>query len=511
MTDTRHTLLNPTLGFYIEELETTEDIAIPQNPLDRVIGQDHAVKMAKLAVRQRRHLLLVGYPGVGKSMIAQAMAFLLPAPKEEIWIVDNPKNPERPFVETRVDGETDRGKDIGETVSADKIPSEVAVKLGFKCKKCGAFSSTSKIRCEACGEEKEGYDDIKATSPFRDLFETEMFNASKKQNKTNRIVPYIKKLNGKQEVTVYEQIDTDPLKPSVRILNQNALEKIREMERSRPSKVLVPLKRKTFLQATGASETELLGDVKHDPYGNHPELGTPPYTRVVPGLIHEAHEGVLYIDELPQLGHLQTFLLTAMQDKKLGISGRNPQSSGSSVRVDSVPCDFIFVGAVMINDLNLVLSPLRSRIQGNGYEVLLNATMPDTPENRAKIAQFVAQEVAADGRIPHVTREAIQELIKEAKRRAQIIDGKKDALTLRLRDLGGVVRMAGDLTLEVESPLVERTHMNQAIKLCVPVEEQIKREFGSLEIALEKGLTLSQQTFNKSDHPENYQNQSLYG
>ncbi|MHA1207934.1 MAG: ATP-binding protein [Candidatus Freyarchaeota archaeon] len=510
MTSTRSALLNPALGFYLEELETTEDIAIPKNPLDRVIGQDHAVKMAKLAVRQRRHLLLVGYPGVGKSMIAQAIAFLLPAPKEEIWVVDNPKNPERPFVEVRSGREANRDE-IGEIVTPDKIPPEVAIKLGFRCRSCGALSSPLKLRCEVCGEEKEIYDERKAASPFRDLFETEMFNSSKKQNKTNRIVPHIRRVDGRQEVTVYEQVGSDPLKPSVRVLDQNALEKLREIEKSRPSKVLVPLKRKTFLQATGASETELLGDVKHDPYGNHPELGTPPYTRVVPGLIHEAHEGVLYIDELPQLGYLQTFLLTAMQDKKFGISGRNPQSSGSSVRVDSVPCDFIFVGAVNINNLKLVLSPLRSRIQGNGYEVLLNSTMPDTPENRAKIAQFVAQEVVADGRIPHVTREAIQELIKEAKRRAEIIDGKKNALTLRLRDLGGVIRMAGDLTLEEESPLVERTHMSQAIKLCVPVEEQIRRKFGSLEKALEKELSIAQQAIQKSNYPENYQNQSLYG
>ncbi len=510
MTDTR-TLLNPALGFYIEELETTEDILIPKNPLDRVIGQEHAVKMAKLAVRQRRHLLLVGYPGVGKSMIAQAMAFLLPESKEEIWIVDNPKSPERPFVETRIGGEADRGRDIGEIVQPDKIPPEAAIKLGFKCKNCGALSSTLKIRCEICGEEKVGYDDWKAASPFRDLFETEMFNSSKKQSKINKIVPYIKRVNDKQEVTVYEQIDTDPAKPSVRVLNQNALEKLRKIEKNRPSKVLVPLKRKTFLQATGASETELLGDVKHDPYGNHPELGSPPYTRVVPGIVHEAHEGVLYIDELPQLGYLQTFLLTAMQDKKFGISGRNPQSSGSSVRVDSVPCDFIFVGACNIMDLKFILSPLRSRIQGNGYEVLLNSTIPDTPESRAKIAQFVSQEVVADGRIPHVTREAVQELIEEAKRRAQIIDSKNNALTLRLRDLGGVIRMAGDLTLEVESPLIERKQMKQAIKLCLPVEEQIKKEFGSFEKALEKELPLAQQTLHKSNYPENYQNQSLYG
>ena len=71
--------------------------------------------------------------------------------------------------------------------------------------------------------------------------------------------------------------------------------------------------------------------------------------------------------------------------------------------------------------------------------------------------------------------------------------------------------MAGDLTLEVESPLVERTHMKQAIKLCLPVEEQIKREYGSLEKALEKELPLAERDLSKSNYPENYQNQSLYG
>lgn len=47
---------------------------------------------------------------------------------------------------------------------------------------------------------------------------------------------------------------------------------------------------------------------------------------------------------------------------------------------------------------------LRSRIQGEGYEILMKTTMPDTEENEAKIAQFVAQEIEMDGRIPHATR-----------------------------------------------------------------------------------------------------------
>src|SRR5207302_742983 len=172
-----------------------------------------------------------------------------------------------------------------------------------------------------------------------------------------------------------------------RVLDQKALEKRREVEKESPRKVLVPITRRPFVLATGASETELLGDVRHDPYGGHPQLGTQPYDRVVPGAIHEAHQGVLFIDELPQLGHLQRFILTAMQEKRFPISGRNPQSAGASVKVESVPCDFIFVGACNIQDLPHILSSLRSRITGAGYEVLVETTMPDTDVNRAKLAR----------------------------------------------------------------------------------------------------------------------------
>ena len=143
---------------------------------------------------------------------------------------------------------------------------------------------------------------------------------------------------GKEEVVVFERCGE-----MIRVLDQTALEKRRELEKVSPRKVLVPLDRNPFVLATGSSETELLGDVRHDPYGGHPQLGTQPYERVVPGAIHEAHEGVLFLDELPHLGHIQRFILTAMQEKRFPISGRNPQSAGASVKVNDVPCDFIFV------------------------------------------------------------------------------------------------------------------------------------------------------------------------
>jgi len=64
----------------------------------------------KIAAKQRRNLLLVGPPGIGKSLIAQAISFHLGEPNEEITVVNNPEIPERPFVEvkTRKEMENDQ-------------------------------------------------------------------------------------------------------------------------------------------------------------------------------------------------------------------------------------------------------------------------------------------------------------------------------------------------------------------------------------------------------------------
>jgi ATP-dependent Lon protease len=171
----------------------------------------------------------------------------------------------------------------------------------------------------------------------------------------------------------------------------------------------------------------------------------------VPGAIHEAHEGVLFIDELPHLGHLQRFILTAMQERRFPISGRNPQSAGASVKVDNVPCSFIFVGACNIQDLEQVLSPLRSRVCGNGYEVLVNTAMPDTEENRGQLLQFIAQEIVSDGRIPHADASAIEAVIRGQGGGAQQERGGADQGPLRLLHQGAgdghILGAEGEITL----------------------------------------------------------------
>ncbi|MDO8627458.1 MAG: ATP-dependent protease LonB, partial [Candidatus Diapherotrites archaeon] len=196
-----------------------------------------------------------------------------------------------------------------------------------------------------------------------------------------------------------------------------------------------------FIEATGARAGSLLGDVRHDPLQSG-GLGTPPHLRVEPGMIHRVSGGVLFLDEIATLSQkAQQELLTAMQEKKYSITGQSEMSSGAMTRTDPIPCDFVLVAAGNDQDLAKVHPALRSRIRGYGYEVYMNVDMPDTPENRNKVFQFIAQEIQKDGKIPHFSKEAADIIVFEARRRA----GRKNKLTLKLRDLGGLIRAAGDV------------------------------------------------------------------
>ncbi len=446
----------------------TSEVAIPKDFLEQIIGQPEAVRLARLAAIQRRHLLLVGPPGTGKSMIAQAIASLLGKPNFEVAVLHNPAKPERPFVEVKPRSELEEQKKVetegGEKMPVWQAPHFVSERLGYRCRRCGKLSDPEKQACTSCGADKFRL----PAGPFDDLLYAMGAGMREDEVYTTRV------MGNKEELMIFERVDKD----TVRAIDEGAYSKMHKKDGKAQRNIILPIERKMFVQATGASETELLGDVRHDPYGSHPQIGSLPYTRVVPGAVHEAHEGVLFIDELLALGHLQRNLLTAMQDRQFPITGRNASSTGAAVRVDSVPCDFILVASCNINDLASLLPPLRNRIAGNGYELLVNTTMDDTEANRLAIAQFVSQEIRRDGRIPHATSEAVEELVKEAAARAKSIDNAS-GLTLRLRALSGIVKMAGDFAKADGSKLIERKHVEMAKVSGKPAEEQIAKRYGS--------------------------------
>jgi len=224
-----------------------------------------------------------------------------------------------------------------------------------------------------------------------------------------------------------------------------------------------------FVDATGAHSGALLGDVRHDPFQSG-GLGTPAHLRVEAGMIHKANKGVLFIDEISTLSpKSQQELLSAMQDRKYSITGQSEMSSGAMVRTDPVPCDFLLIASGNLFDLEKMHPALRSRIRGYGYEIYLNEFIDDNALDRKKLERFVAQEVVKDGKIEHFTKEAVDEIIFEAKRRA----GTKGKFTLRLRDLGGLVRAAGDIAKTEHAKIVTRDHVIEAKKLARTLEQQV--------------------------------------
>ena len=203
-------------------------------------------------------------------------------------------------------------------------------------------------------------------------------------------------------------------------------------------------------------------------------LGTPAYERVVPGKIHKANGGVLFVDEIGNLEPAtQQELLTALQEKRYPITGQSERSSGAMVITDPAPADFILVAAGNLSSVEHMHPALRSRVRGYGYEVYMNEMMDDTPENRKKLVQFVAQEVTKDKKIPHFSKEAVEEIIREAKKMAGV-GGK---LTVRLRELGGLVRAAGDLAQEENVKVTERSHVLKAKKFARPLEQQLADKY----------------------------------
>jgi len=401
--------------------DSTEDVPIPDRLVDQVIGQEAGSVVIKKAAEQRRHMLMIGDPGTGKSMLARSMTDLLPKDAlEDLLVYPNEDDENEPRVRSVPAGRGDRIVKLQkESMRTQRERSQKMLLIAFAA---------------------VGFLILIATLQSGDII-TLLFGG-------------FLLMFGYMFIRGRLSSGDESRIPKVLVKHENS---------SPPP----------FVDATATLSGSLLGDVRHDPFQSG-GMETPAHDRVEPGAIHRAHKGVLYIDEVNLLRlEEQQALLTAMQERAFPISGRSERSSGALTKTEPVPCDFILIAAGNLDAIQGMHPALRSRIRGYGYEVYVNSEMPDTARNRRRLIRFIAQEVRRDmgtsREIPHFEKSAVAIILREAQRRA----GRRGKLSLRLRELGGLVRIAGDLAMEEGAPLTTAAHVLGARNIAKPLEQQV--------------------------------------
>ncbi|NGM69690.1 ATP-dependent protease LonB [Natronolimnobius sp. AArcel1] len=395
------------------KVDSTDDIEVPDRLVDQVIGQDEARDIIIKAAKQRRHVMMIGSPGTGKSMLAKAMSQLLPQEDlQDVLVYHNPDDGNAPKVRTVPGGKGEQIIDAHKEEARKRNQMRsilmwiiIAIVIGYALLTVNILLG------------------ILAAGIIWLIFR-------------------------------YTSRGTDAMVPNMIVDNGD--------QRQAP-----------FEDATGAHAGALLGDVRHDPFQSG-GMETPSHDRVEPGSIHKSNKGVLFVDEINTLDvRTQQKLMTAIQEGEFAITGQSERSSGAMVQTEPVPCDFVMIAAGNLDAMENMHPALRNRVKGYGYEVYMEDTIESTAEMRRKYARFVAQEVERDGRLPHFTRDAVEEIILEAKRRS----GRKNHLTLHFRSLGGLVRVAGDIARAEDRDLTTRDDVLQAKQRSRSIEQQLADDY----------------------------------
>lgn len=481
-----------TLDRYLDFLEDTSEVPVPDDPIEKVIFQTRAKEAIRKVAQNKGHVLMVGRPGTGKSLIADMFNEVL---DKSLGDYLRPRHaiiayPGKDKTHIRIAYEAPQ--------HAEASISRINASIEKASENIGEF--TLKDQIDSVRKVKWGLLIIAGASASAGLLFPPAFIATGLAG-IGSIFMYMQENNHKAQ----EKIQRESL-----FGRRNELKHIEDMV---PEVLYDPRKDEDLMaRISEPNARNMKGGFRHDPYQSG-HLHTPAHKRAFLGA--HAKAPIIYIDELKTLirtGYMSD-LLEIMQNKKFSLEGGRSTGSGAADRSeDSLRADNIIIACCNHDTLAYLREEgdgaFLSRIEDRGEVIQMESAVPETAENVGQVAQYIKQETVNLGKefagawgeileaegyegirercqkimgkpLPpdytlqerDFSRAAVLEIVKELRCRAS--DGK---LSTILRPINGIIKTAEFEAIFDNAPLVESVHVRRALKTHMSVEGAISKD-----------------------------------
>ncbi len=481
-----------TLKGRLDFFEDTSQISVPEDPIERVVFQDRAKSAIRKIAQNKGHILMVGKPGTGKSMLANMFNDVL---DKSLGDYIRPKDAVVAYP----------GKDKNHVLFAYEAPETVdkmLSKLNRDIENAKNSVEEFSLSDQIISVRKVKKVLLWATgiSALCGIFFPAAFVATSLAG-IGAIFMYMQENNHKAQEKIQRESGGG---------KQHSLKHLSDMI---PEVLFDPRKDKGLMaRVSEPNARNMKGGFRHDPYQSG-TLHTPTHKRAYLGA--HAKAPIIYIDELKTLvkiGYMAD-LLEIMQNKEYILEGGKETGSGAADKSEnSLKADNIIIGCCNHDTLEYLQSEgdgsFLSRIEDKGEIVQMESAVPETEGTIKQVAQYIKQEIEnlekefkdtwgevleKEGHVGvrvrsefilgkqlpfnyrleprEFSRDAVLEIIKELRCRAS--DGKLSSI---LRPVNGIIRTAEYEAIYENSPLVEPKHVRCALEEHLSLEGALSKE-----------------------------------